>query len=259
MAKKKKQKEPEGAPAWMVTYGDMMTLLLCFFVMIVAMSEIKEEEKYRIVVASLQKVFGYSGGIGDVRSEEPVKMSTRMKDHETMNDKGSQVHGASPDKIVLGLDQEVQTVREGPDLKVGASVPFDAGSATLSPEAWGTLTDIADTIRGTRYKVEVRGHTSTSPLPGGSGHRSHMELSVQRASVVRDWLVGLAPDRGRLDPRRVRVVGCGTTEPLKRPAYDNQDTLQNDRADIIQTHALIQEFKGRAGSAGSWQDSDAQF
>ena len=55
MALKKQAKTAGGAPAWMVTYGDMMTLLLCFFVIIVAMSEIKKEEKFRQVLESIRQ------------------------------------------------------------------------------------------------------------------------------------------------------------------------------------------------------------
>ena len=50
MAREKKPEEPPtGAPAWMVTYGDMMSLLLCFFIMLVAMSEIKEDKFKKIL------------------------------------------------------------------------------------------------------------------------------------------------------------------------------------------------------------------
>jgi len=71
MPRKKKEQDEEGAPAWMVTYGDMMTLLLCFFVIIVALSEIKEDERYRAVVESLQEAFGYRGGVGTAPTETP--------------------------------------------------------------------------------------------------------------------------------------------------------------------------------------------
>ena len=58
MARSKKPEAPAGAPAWIVTYGDAMTLLLCFFVIIVSMSEIKENQKFHQVVESLKMTFG---------------------------------------------------------------------------------------------------------------------------------------------------------------------------------------------------------
>ena len=52
------EKSKGGAPEWMVTYGDMMTLLLCFFVIIVSMSEIKKDEKFLQVLESIRSAFG---------------------------------------------------------------------------------------------------------------------------------------------------------------------------------------------------------
>ena len=54
--------EPEemGIPEWVVTFGDMMSLLLTFFIMLVSLSEIKEEETYQALVDSMQRQFGYA-------------------------------------------------------------------------------------------------------------------------------------------------------------------------------------------------------
>ena len=49
-----------GIPEWVVTFGDMMSLLLTFFIMLVSLSEIKEEEKYQALVESMRKQFGHN-------------------------------------------------------------------------------------------------------------------------------------------------------------------------------------------------------
>ena len=64
MAKKCKC-APPGAPAWVMTYGDMMTLLLTFFIMLVALSEIKKEDQFRAIVKAVKKAFGMKGGGGE--------------------------------------------------------------------------------------------------------------------------------------------------------------------------------------------------
>ena len=51
--------DPAGVPEWVVTYGDMMSLLLTFFIMLVSLSEIEANEKYRAVMDALQKYVGY--------------------------------------------------------------------------------------------------------------------------------------------------------------------------------------------------------
>ena len=51
---------------WVVTYGDMMTLLFCFFLILISMSEIKQDQKFQDVRESIKRAFGYQGGVGFV-------------------------------------------------------------------------------------------------------------------------------------------------------------------------------------------------
>ncbi len=64
MPKKKQKKDSGGVPEWVVTYGDMMSLLLCFFILLAAFSELKREHEYQRVVTAVKEAFGYSGGVG---------------------------------------------------------------------------------------------------------------------------------------------------------------------------------------------------
>ncbi|NLF31949.1 MAG: MotB, partial [Planctomycetes bacterium] len=75
----RKQQAPQGAPEWVLTYGDMMSLLLCFFIMIVAMSELKQDERFRKVVESVQREFGYSRSIGMAPADMPPEMSPTQR------------------------------------------------------------------------------------------------------------------------------------------------------------------------------------
>ena len=52
-----------GIPEWVVTFGDMMSLLLTFFIMLVSLSEIKQEEKYQAMVDSFRRQFGHASAI----------------------------------------------------------------------------------------------------------------------------------------------------------------------------------------------------
>ena len=60
--KKKPAAESAGAPLWMVTYGDMVTLLLTFFVMLLAMSEVKKDDRFIDFMQAIREAFGYVGG-----------------------------------------------------------------------------------------------------------------------------------------------------------------------------------------------------
>ncbi|MEM9701057.1 MAG: flagellar motor protein MotB, partial [Planctomycetota bacterium] len=61
---------PPGVPEWVVTYGDMMSLLLTFFIMLVSMSEISEKSRYREVLASLHDRLGYPAGAMSAPGEQ---------------------------------------------------------------------------------------------------------------------------------------------------------------------------------------------
>ena len=244
MARKKKKKAPEGTPDWMVTYGDMMTLLLCFFVMIVAMSEIKQDQRFRKVVASMHKTFGYRGGLGSVPTDVQPMVTPDKREYANMND-NMQLHvGESQEESVAGKRSAVKIIREGRLYTVGTPVRFGHGRADLSPQARAQLRLTASLIRGFTMKVEVRGHTSTVPLPADGPYADHLELSQARARAVRDFLISSAEDRGRIDPRRIRVIGCGPYEPRRLRAYETFDQAINDRVEIIQTETLVKEFEG---------------
>ncbi len=259
MARKKPQ-PPEGAPEWMVTYGDMMTLLLCFFVMIVAMSEIKKDEtKYIQAVASIQKVFGYRGGIGAVPTDLPPEVSPARREMAQMAKQLKQRMSKSADPGQQGRHTTVKSIRDGMKFTVGGTAMFEEGRAELLAKAHGELREIADRLRGYRLKIEVRGHTSSAELPANSPFKSnvnrrsddHMGLSIARAKAVRDFLIGLGPERGRIDSQRIRVTGVGDCEPLVDRAYEPDHREKNDRVEIIVTEALVEDFEGPAADASS--------
>jgi chemotaxis protein MotB len=85
--------EPIGIPEWVVTFGDMMSLLLTFFIMLVSLSEMKEEEKYQAMVDSMKRNFGFDASSvsmvpGDFRPRNSsiTKLATmgRAKRKDTM-------------------------------------------------------------------------------------------------------------------------------------------------------------------------------
>ncbi len=73
--------EPDviGIPEWVVTFGDMMSLLLTFFIMLVSLSEIKEEETYQALVDSMQRQFGYARTLDALTPGESRPRSSAFK------------------------------------------------------------------------------------------------------------------------------------------------------------------------------------
>ncbi len=231
-AKKRQEDEPEaGAPEWMVTYGDMMTLLMTFFVLIVSFSEVKEEKLMQAISSFRQALGG--------RFESPHlplgdMPSTRPEIQPNPSEGGKDIASVDAYESIKGPDVRVENVNEGTKITLGGKISFDEGRAELKPPAEKKLLAVADIIRGLPNKVDIRGHTSTMPLPEGSPFKDLMELSYARARAIRDFLI----ERGHIREDRVRVSAAGTSENIGSNLYP-EGREQNNRAELIVTTEYI--------------------
>ncbi len=239
MAAKKAEKS-SGAPSWMVTYGDMMSLLLCFFVLLVAMSQIEQDEKFQEVMESIQKAFGHVGAIGTVPAMNPPKLSLLKKLESIVVPKRIKQMGDTDDEGVEGKEFRITQVREGVKIDVGGRISFDRFSAVLKPEAEALLEQVAAKLRGHNTKIEIRGHATFEQLPRDSEYEDRMDLSYARARAAADALV-----RYGVRARRIRASAAGATEPLVKQAYDDKRLAINRRVEIVVNEALICEYDGK--------------
>ena len=242
---RKKEEAPQGAPLWVITYGDMMSLLLCFFVILVAMSEVKQDENFRKVMESIREAFGYVGGVGRVPTDESPdnSMIARL---QTMNFRNLKFEvGESPDEGMEGRSTTVRKIREGLEFRLGGQTAFEENLAELLPTAKRDLDKIAPHIVGHNTKIEIRGHTARESAPAKDGEPvDDWDLSYARARAVAEYLQG----RG-IPMARIRLTACGATEPLKVQAYDRKTKAINRRGELIVTEALVQEFDGTSDAA----------
>jgi len=203
----------EGAPEWMVTYGDLVTLLLCFFVLLFSMSKI-EQDKFQDIADALKVAIGK-----DKVPEEGTRLSLMLK---------SELDEDSPDKIVDELGNLIQKEMEAIDaevkefifenqlsgqvktkiddkgyiITVSDMILFRPGSSNVETAAIPLLTKIKELLNKFEYQVRVEGHTDNLPI-NTPMFPSNWELSTHRAcQVVRD---NLSPE-SRAQNRRVEVV-----------------------------------------------------
>ncbi len=240
---KNKQAKAEGAPEWMVTYGDMMSLLLCFFVLLAAFSELKTE-KVQQALESLRDAFGgYIQGTGRIPSDSlPTTSVVPRLDEVRLHDKQFREISKADDPGVYGKETTVRKIREGWIFTVGGWITFEPGSVALKPQAREQLAKLAERIRGKNNKIEIRGHSV------GSDQRATemdlWDLSSARAKAVMRFLT--AGPQG-IQPDRIRIVGCGDAEPLKERVYDETKAAVNRRVEVIVTESLVQEFQADTG------------
>ena len=238
MAMKRKQKRG-GAPEWMVTYGDMMSLLLTFFIMLVAMSTIEKDE-FQKVLESLQQAFGYVGGLGAVPTEMSPANSTTVQNLETVRFQTEPRNtGDSEDIGVPGRYFRVSQVREGPQVPISGRVSFDRFSADIKPSVAEQMGKWAiERIRGHTIRIEVLGHTSNEGLPEDNPFADKLDLAYARAKAVAEILI-----KHGVNPRRIRITSCGANEPLRSPAYSEYERAFNRRVEVVVGEALINELE----------------
>ena len=235
MAKKKK-KPPEGAPDWLLTYGDMMSLLLCFFIILVSLSEIKKEDQYKAIVEEIKSAFGMKGGGGVVPAKFDPKMSVpeRIEDVQLPRRKEKN-KSQSPQEGVTGKTETVRALRPAEYIVKGGPIPFEPGSSRLLPEHRQMLRQIADEIRGHRTKLEIRGHAA----PNEVVYADVWTLSTQRARAVMAYLTS---DEVGLDPARMRLVSCGDHEVVVQRAFPSNLEEKNRRVEVVETTMLVEDL-----------------
>lgn len=225
-----------GAPAWMVTFGDMMALLLCFFVLLQAFSELKDEKQYTRVVRAIQEAFGYRGEAGRMPIEDaPLqsliqKLETAASNHA----QGTAAQGAAETEGIDGPFVKVTRLTDGIVFTLGGPNMFQPLSATVSEAGRVELERLAAVLAGRKNRIIIRGHAASKHLPSEGRWRHLDDLSYARAAAVRDVLVPLGVADGGL-----RIEAVGDREPLEARAFEAVDMALNRRVDIVLTEEAV--------------------
>jgi len=230
---KKNRPPPPGVPEWVVTYGDLMSLLLCFFILLAAFSEIKQEREYVDVVRSIQKAFGYSGGVGQIDTDTPPTNSQLSEFEEIVNSMGRETrNNEARNPSTAGPNPTSSYVAEGLKTVVGTTIPFAGGSAEISSTTQEYLVnEVVPKLRGLRFNVEVRGHAFGREDRAGGG--DVYTMGFERAKAVMDFLVMQGIESSRLS-----ITSVGSREPISTDVNDKAAMGQNRRVQIILTEVL---------------------
>jgi chemotaxis protein MotB len=229
------EEEEAGVPAWVVTFGDMMSLLLTFFIMLVSMSEIKQDE-YQAMVDALRRRFGHDTA---VVSPMPGPVRPRNSKLSRLSSMGrarrlDTMRGGDKVRAPVGDSPRVQQIRPAGDRTQGGMLMFDQGSAELTEADRHKVAEIAKDLLGKPQKIEIRGHTSTRPLGPGSSFRNHWDLAYARCYNTMQSLVKLGINR-----KRITIGVAADNEPLET-AEDPQKLQENSRVEIFMLSELAE-------------------
>jgi len=244
---KKKGAKPS-SPAWMTTYGDMMTLLLCFFVLLFSMSTI-DLERFSMIISQLQAQLGVLDGGRTIAPQQKIEAGQRddlLGQVERSRLEFQELYAEIMDYIEEeGLEDEVEVafVDEGLLIRFPGSILFELGKADLLPRAREVMGRMADFFAGLDNEVTVEGHTDDWPIRTNE-FPSNWELSTTRATNVIRYFI----EEKNLPPEQFSAAGYGEYQPIK-PNDSSENRAQNRRVDILIRRNIEFDYLWREGDS----------
>lgn len=226
--KQEPEEQKKGAPEWVVTFGDMMSLLLTFFVLLLSFSSM-ELDKFKVIAGSMRDAFG-------IASE--AKMSASEIGSESMLKKSVQPTAGVNQMLLVQLMRQaieksemqgsgnVKIDGRGVVLQLDGDALFKIGDAELQEKAYRLLDEVVKVAEGQAGNLEVEGHTDNVPIRS-SKYPSNWELSSARAGSAARYLT----DAG-LATSRIKAVGYADTRPLESNETE-EGRARNRRIEIL--------------------------
>jgi chemotaxis protein MotB len=248
----------EGAPAWMATFADMVTLLMCFFVLLFAMSS-TQQESFKELVESLKSALGVQQ-VPEAGTREGLTMHKIPDDGQKQEEDTDAVDEAGG-MVQKELDQIVSDVRElimfnqlggmvkvegdemGAKITISDVLLFPPGEAEMSRGGLRVMKKIANILSQFQYQIRIEGHTDNTPIHT-TKFPSNWELSADRACEVVRFLITQG-----VNPNLMAAVGFAEFRPVA-----TNDTAEgraeNRRVEVIYERQSIIAAFSEQGAAG---------
>jgi chemotaxis protein MotB len=223
-------------PEWIISFGDMMSLLLTFFIMLASFSEPKRDDKYDALMVQLQKQFGSDASKIIV---DPNGLAARQASLAKGLNEGRALRKRAVEGIVAGDANGVRMIRTGGQTAIGTVVFFEEGSDELTEKARKEIRAQATAFAGKPQKIEIRGHTSLRAIELGSTYADNWELAYQRTRAVMRFLT----DELQFDSQRIRLSIAGPNEPMHL-GVDPAKMRENPRVELYLLEEVVSELNG---------------
>lgn len=244
----RQQAEPkENYDRWLVTYADLITLLLAFFILLYAMSKI-DMAKFDTLSRSISMQFTSDPSLIDLghradQSPHPPDQKEGLGLDQLENERDKNNSEAEEDerkkfqalftKIQryvrdngLNASIEVQNSRRGIEITFAEQILFDLGSAELREDSIKVLKPLVPLLNEMNNPISVEGHTDDIPIVYGR-YVSNWQLSAERALSVLTYL-----ENSGIDSKRFILVGYGEYRPVK-PNNSEQNRQANRRVNLV--------------------------
>ena len=232
--------DEEGGSTWIVTFADMMTLILVFFILLYTLADF-EDEAYKELVESVQVIDGDGNQISVIdfatrkgRNPEPLKA---IEDMLGMNPSHVPVENLKPALVAemesmidnTDLADSVELAYNGDqiNLQIDGRYLFESGQSELKDRARFIFANLAQMFRDyADYKIAIRGHTDDQGIQTAR-FPSNWELSAVRATTVLRYFI-----RQGIDPRRMTATGYADYLPLVEN-NSSENRARNRRVEFV--------------------------
>lgn len=267
-----------GIPAWVMTFADLMSLLMCFFVLLLSFSEI-DAQKFKQIAGELSAAFGvqrevpaleipmgtspifdkFSPGKPEPTPVDSVRQQTTEQDpkldtlrEEMEADVQKQVQETTKEQIDTSMDAlrevlenelaqgrlQLEHDRKRIIIRVEEKGSFPSGSADMTDEFHDMLDRIAEVLAKLPGEITIEGHTDNIPIHTNR-FQSNWDLSAARASSVANAL--LLNDT--IKPERMRVQGYAETRPRASNEWPETRALNRRVEIILDLSGSIEEYE----------------
>ncbi len=245
-----------GGMRWLLTYADMITLLLALFIFLYSVSSVSAS-KVQAFTAAFAEMFGVSrvpislekpaGSDGVIpipgRRREPKEEGDPghrggvSQERQALQELRDKLVKAFPDLLATGK-LAILEEQEGLMMRISETALFDLGSAAIQSQAEAVLSAIASFLSGLPNDIRVEGHTDSLPIRSGK-YTSNWELSGARAASVVSYFIV----KGGIAPQRLALAGYGEYRPVAADV-PGKGHPANRRVEImvIERHAPVTEL-----------------
>jgi len=228
MARKKKGAAKENSERWLLTYADLITLLMVFFVLLFAMSH-TDVQKFKALAQSLHNALNpnvLSGSQAVQLSTDGGSSSSLVEeqDFQRLQQVLKQLQNSTG---ISSVQLSSQITNDGIAVTVSGALLFYNGTDQIKPDGIQFLQKLGAYLATLTNNIRVEGHTDDVPLQSAQ-YPTNWELSAARAVAV----VRYFTDDASLDPKRLSAVGYGQYQPIV-PNDTREHREQNRRAVIV--------------------------
>lgn len=216
--------------SWLMTYGDLVTLLMVFFVVLYTLTPGLDEKKFQ------QFLIPFQGDRAVLESQSlinPQDLFTSVEQKQAAQIQ-SLIDFVEDNDIRDQVD--IELTPEGIRISLSEAITFNSGSADLIPLAYEIIGDIAQLLKDDIHEVEVQGHTDDVPIGAASRFRSNWDLGAARAVSVVHVLIS----NSNLEASRFKASSFSEYRPI-RENENEESRRRNRRVEIYVRYAELMQ------------------